>query len=75
VVGAGARRRGVGRALCEAVLGWSREMRCERIRLEVRASNPAVRLYEGLGFREVGRRLRYYRDPVEDAVLMEFLLG
>jgi ribosomal-protein-alanine N-acetyltransferase len=71
VVKAGARRMGVGRALCDAVIGWVREMGCERVRLEVRASNPAVRLYEGLGFREVGRRRAYYKGPVEDAVLME----
>ena len=39
--------------------------------LEVRASNAAARrLYEALGFAEVGRRSRYYRRPVEDAVVL-----
>ena len=39
--------------------------------LEVRESNVAARgLYDGLGFRELGRRSRYYRRPVEDAILL-----
>ncbi len=40
--------------------------------LEVRESNQAARgLYESLGFVEVGRRPNYYRNPVEDAILMK----
>jgi ribosomal-protein-alanine N-acetyltransferase len=70
-VRAEARRMGVGRALCEAAIGWARGEGAERVRLEVRASNPAVRMYAGLGFQEVGRRRGYYSGPVEDAVLME----
>ncbi|MBE0501493.1 MAG: ribosomal protein S18-alanine N-acetyltransferase [Desulfuromonadales bacterium] len=39
--------------------------------LEVRAHNTgAIRLYERLGYRQNGRRRRYYADG-EDAVLME----
>jgi len=39
--------------------------------LEVRESNGgARRLYEGLGFGAVARRTRYYRRPVEDAVVL-----
>jgi len=39
--------------------------------LEVRASNAAARqLYESLGFGAVARRSRYYRRPVEDAVIL-----
>jgi ribosomal-protein-alanine N-acetyltransferase len=39
--------------------------------LEVRESNNAARrLYRGFGFFEVGRRVRYYRDNGEDAVIM-----
>jgi ribosomal-protein-alanine N-acetyltransferase len=39
--------------------------------LEVRASNQAaLGFYRGQGFRETGRRPRYYADPEEDAVLM-----
>lgn len=39
--------------------------------LEVRASNVgAIALYCSHGFRELGRRSRYYDAPVEDAVVM-----
>jgi [ribosomal protein S18]-alanine N-acetyltransferase len=71
-----ARRRGVGRALCEAVVGWCREQGVGEIELEVRAgSEGAIALYAGLGFVAVGRRGGYYRDPDEDAVLMQLRLG
>jgi ribosomal-protein-alanine N-acetyltransferase len=66
------RRRGVGRALCAAVIDWCEERGAEVVRLEVRASSAwAIALYAGLGFRRVGLRRGYYRGPVEDAVLME----
>jgi ribosomal-protein-alanine N-acetyltransferase len=71
-----ARRRGVGGALCGAVVAWCRDAGASLVELEVRAgSSGAVRLYEGLGFVEVGRRTRYYEGPVEDAVLMRVELG
>jgi ribosomal-protein-alanine N-acetyltransferase len=39
--------------------------------LEVRLSNrPAIRLYEGLGFRSAGVRKSYYIHPLEDALVM-----
>ena len=39
--------------------------------LEARVSNtPAIKLYEGLGFRSVGQRPKYYTSPVEDAEIM-----
>lgn len=39
--------------------------------LEVRPSNvPARELYKNRGFREIGRRTKYYRDTCEDAILM-----
>ena len=39
--------------------------------LEVRDSNDrARRLYRSRGFEEVGRRRRYYRRPVEDAIVL-----
>lgn len=47
----------------------TRESRC--LTLEVRASNePAKSLYSKLGFREVGRRRNYYRNPREDALIL-----
>lgn len=66
-----ARRKGIGRALCVAVLDWCREEGAVRVELEVRAgSGGAQVLYRQLGFREAGRRRGYYSDPGDDAVLM-----
>jgi ribosomal-protein-alanine N-acetyltransferase len=43
--------------------------------LEVRESNaPARALYGSRGFGEIGRRIRYYRRPVEDALVMRKIL-
>ncbi|MGH7712639.1 MAG: ribosomal protein S18-alanine N-acetyltransferase [Gemmatimonadaceae bacterium] len=39
--------------------------------LEVRESNHAARaLYGAHGYREMGRRARYYEDPLEDALVL-----
>jgi [ribosomal protein S18]-alanine N-acetyltransferase len=66
-----ARRGGVGRALCEAVVDWCREQGVAALELEVRAGSAgAIALYEGLGFVAAGRRRAYYEGPVEDALLM-----
>ncbi len=63
------RRRGVGSALLEQMI--ERAGRDEEYTLEVRPSNePAITLYERLGFRAAGRRPRYYRDNGEDALIM-----
>jgi [ribosomal protein S18]-alanine N-acetyltransferase len=63
-------RRGIANELvCELIQSAVGEA-ASAILLEVRESNlPARRLYEKHGFREVGRRRVYYRDPVEDAIL------
>jgi [ribosomal protein S18]-alanine N-acetyltransferase len=61
------RRRGHARALIGAALAAFPD--ASRVHLEVRPTNAkAIALYESLGFRETGRRPRYYGD--EDAVLM-----
>lgn len=76
VVEKGARRVGVGRELCEAVVGWSRGQGAASVELEVRVgSGGAIALYAGLGFVEQGRRLGYYHAPDEDAVLMQLDLA
>ncbi len=75
-VDAAGRRRGVGRSLCEAVVHWCRDQGAVEMELEVRAgSSGAIALYEGLGFGVVGRRGGYYREPDEDAVLMQLKLA
>lgn len=70
-----ARRQGVGRALCLAVVEWCKAQGAEGMELEVRAGSAgAIGLYAGLGFVETGRRRGYYREPVEDALLMQMEL-
>jgi ribosomal-protein-alanine N-acetyltransferase len=65
------RRRGLGRALVERMLTTLAARGVRAVYLEVRESNAgARRLYETLGFGEVARRARYYRRPVEDAVVL-----
>ena len=66
------RRRRVGGALVTEALRLGVEQAATRAVLEVRASNdPARCLYTRLGFVQIGRRPRYYTNPIEDAVLME----
>ncbi len=61
------RRRGHARALIGAAL--AAYPNASHVHLEVRPTNvAAIAFYESLGFRETGRRPRYYGD--EDAVLM-----
>jgi ribosomal-protein-alanine N-acetyltransferase len=65
------RRCGVGTSLLRTVVDWSKSLGAESVLLEVRATNAAaVKFYEGCGFRLVGRRPRYYADPVDDALLL-----
>lgn len=69
------RRRGVARALLEELARRGRTMGLSFLTLEVRAANaPAIALYRGTGYREVGRRRDFYRAPREDAVLMTLWL-
>jgi ribosomal-protein-alanine N-acetyltransferase len=70
-VAAEARKQGIGRALVDAVLTDARRRGIARLFLEVRESNAAARrLYATREFEEVGRRKRYYRSPVEDALIL-----
>ena len=59
-----ARRRGIGSALISAACRQAEEMGAGTMFLEVsRTNEPAKALYTGLGFREVGHRRGYYREP------------
>jgi ribosomal-protein-alanine N-acetyltransferase len=63
--------RGLGQALLWALLKSACDRQLERATLEVRASNlVALSLYKKFGFKEAGRRKRYYADTGEDAVIM-----
>ncbi len=65
------RRRGIARSLVEYAL---REIGREvSVFLEVRSQNRGAQaFYTALGFLPYGVRKRYYREPVDDAVLMKF---
>jgi ribosomal-protein-alanine N-acetyltransferase len=55
------RRGGVGRTMLDAIADEARSRGASHLHLEMRDGNPAALLYAGAGFREVGRRPRYYR--------------
>jgi [ribosomal protein S18]-alanine N-acetyltransferase len=66
-----ARRRGVARALLRGGLRFFRKRRVEEVFLEVRESNQSAQaLYLSAGFRPVGQRAAYYRNPKEDALVL-----
>ena len=65
------RRQGIAQALVEALVAQLREKGNHSLTLEVRISNqPAIALYEKLGFAQVGKRPNYYRNPKEDALIL-----
>jgi ribosomal-protein-alanine N-acetyltransferase len=70
-----ARRCGVARALLDVVIADARSAGIAQLFLEVRESNVAARaLYATRGFKPVARRPRYYRKPVEDAIVLRLEL-
>lgn len=65
------RCRGVGQALVLNLIEQLRLNQVHSLTLEVRVSNQAaLRLYDKLGFFEVGRRPNYYTNPKEDALIL-----
>ena len=65
------RRQGIGEALLISAIETSSSFGAQTITLEVRVSNViAQSLYLKYGFRIVGKRIRYYSDNNEDALLM-----
>lgn len=64
------RRKGVGSRLLEELLRIFKEQGGKTLFLEVRASNAsAAALYEKFGFRRIGCRKNYYRQPTEDGLI------
>lgn len=67
------RRRGLARRLLTGAMTHARALGAQVAWLEVRPSNdPALSLYRSFGFKEVGRRPRYYDDTQEDALLLAY---
>ena len=77
IVAASHRRRGIGRALLEAAVGWAREAGVRKLELHVFPHNqPAIALYESFGFVREGHRRGHYRreDAYLDVILMALRL-
>lgn len=69
--------KGLGRRFLMRLIDIARWNAAERLFLEVRPSNPLARkLYESVGFSEIGRRPRYYpaKGGREEAIVMELNL-
>ena len=65
------RGRGIGTKLLDELCDYALLRGVDTIFLEVRPGNaPARRIYEKLGFTEIGIRKNYYTDPREDAISM-----
>jgi len=65
------RRQGIGMGLICALVDGLVQKGANCLLLEVRESNqPAIDLYEKMGFYKVGRRPGYYRNPKEAACIM-----
>jgi ribosomal-protein-alanine N-acetyltransferase len=69
------RRHGMGSALLRAGIAALRQRKVDEIFLEVRESNHSAQaLYLSHGFRPVGQRSAYYRNPKEDALVLRLAL-
>lgn len=74
-----ARRRGLGRAVLRDFVDLAQREGCDRLFLEVAVDNgPALALYAGNGFVEVGRRRAYAArrgQTAVDALIMELRIN
>ena len=65
------RKTGVATELINKMIEICKCSEISQMTLEVRESNmPAINLYKKFGFREAGKRPRYYQAPTEDAIIM-----
>ena len=65
----------LGTQLLEAVMAEAAHLGAVVVTLEVRRSNTAaLRLYERAGFTQQAVRKNYYTTPVEDALVLSFVL-
>ena len=70
MVQVGYRGSGIGRRMLEELLECGRKLGATDFTLEVRVGNePAIKLYESLGFVREGIRPGFYNNPKEDAAI------
>lgn len=68
------RNGGLGQKVLKKFINSCKNNQCEIIILEVRENNKsAISLYEKLHFNIVGARKNYYKNPDENAILMEYI--
>lgn len=66
------RRHGIGKKILGELIKKAKDKNLNRLTLEVRQSNlSAISLYSGLNFTKTGLRKNYYKNPTENAVLMD----
>lgn len=69
------RKMGVGSMLLKELINRAEKDGISVMGLEVRESNQgALSLYQKFGFKPVGNRKNYYKNPTENAVLMDLEL-
>ena len=69
------RSHGIGYQLMQDIEIKSKEKNIEKIFLEVRKSNnKAISLYKKCGYTDCGVRKNFYRNPVEDGLVMMKIL-
>ena len=69
------RRQGLAAKVLSALLEQARAKGIASVTLEVRVSNQAaIALYQKFGFSVVGKRVRFYTHPTEDALIMQCTL-
>ena len=74
VVDSACLRQGYASVLLRELLRQAADEGARRVLLEVRESNQVARAFYGRwGFQAIGRRRSYYGDPVEDAILLQFM--
>ena len=72
------RGKGIGGQVLEHLLEFAASLQVVEVFLEVRTSNvAAIRLYQSMGFTQIGVRRGYYQAAVgrEDAIVLRRLLG
>ena len=70
------KRRGLASKLFMKFQAVLKEQAVKKLFLEVRAENSAaLSFYHRQGLKSVGKRNKYYRNPIDDAVVMEMLLS
>ncbi|MFW6007211.1 MAG: ribosomal protein S18-alanine N-acetyltransferase [Bacillota bacterium] len=65
------RKQGIATRLLNTIIEIIKEKEMIAVTLEVRESNePAINLYKNNGFIQTGKRINYYQDNGEDALIM-----